>query len=376
MKRRDFARGLGVLTLGAALAPGSGQGEDSPAPVARPAAWPTGVLRGDLELIERAWAGANGAASPIGASHALLIVQDGKLVFERYGPDHGPAVRHVSWSMAKSITHALTGIAVADGKVDIDRPLKAVAHPDPKLTLRSLLTLTDGLQWDEGSYSPVDSDATRMLYGPGRMNGAAYLAARPQAFPPGTRWNYSTGAFQLAAAELQLNLFPGATAPEERRAAMAGWIRRRLFEPAGMTSAIAEFDPAGGFYGGSLVYATAREFARFGELYRLDGVVNGERLLPAGWVRFARSPTVEPTYGAGFWLEARAGRKPASLMDGAGPLDAFSCQGHAGQIVLIAPSKSLVLVRLGLMPDDPATWRRLGAWLTPVVNALPDLGSA
>ncbi len=378
MKRRDFARGLGAASLAAVLAPGSGRGELSPiaAPAPTPADWPTGTPQGDLALIERAWATASGPASPVGKSHALLIAQDGKLVFERYGPDHGPAVRHVSWSMAKSITHALAGIAVLEGKVDIDRPLRSVAHPDPRLTLRSLLTLTDGLRWDEGSYSPVDSDATKMLYGPGRLNGAAYLAARPQAYPPGTRWNYSTGTFQLAAAELQINLFPEAVAPDMRRAAMAGWIRQRLFEPAGMTSALAEFDAAGGFYGGSLVYASARDFARFGELYRLDGVVNGRRLLPDGWVRFARTPTVEPTYGAGFWLEAEPGRKSPSLMDGAGPMDAFSCQGHEGQVVLIAPSKSLVVVRLGLMPDDPAAWRRLGQWLTPVVNALPDLSPA
>jgi CubicO group peptidase (beta-lactamase class C family) len=278
--------------------------------------------------------------------------------------------------MAKSFTQALIGVAVLDGRVDIDLPLKSIAHPDPKLNLRSLMTLTDGLQWDEGSYSPVDSDATKMIYGPGRLNGAAYLAARPQAHPPGTHWNYSTGAFQLAAAELQLHLFPQAVTAQARRGAMAAWMRQRLFAPLGMTTALAEFDASGGLYGGSLIYACARDYARFGELYRLDGVCNGRRILPEGWVKFAHTPTVEPTYGAGFWLEAKAGSRPSSLMGGAGPLDAYSAQGHAGQLVVIVPSKSAVVVRLGLMNDDDAAWKRLGQWIAPVVDALPDTKAA
>ena len=366
MKRRDFAIGLGVAAAAPALAAGARA-------AAAPADWPLGELDGDRGAIERAWAvGASGAASPIGRSDALVIAQGGRLVFERYGPDHGPTTRHVSWSMAKSITQALAGAAVLEGKVDIDAPLKSLAHPDPGLTLRRLLTLTDGLKWTESDYSPIRSDATRMLYGPGRLDGAAFVAARPQAFRPGEHWNYSTGAYQLAAAELQLSLFPGARAPDQRRAAMAGWIRSRLFQPLGMATAIAEFDAAGGFYGGSLVYASARDYARFGELYRLNGIWGEQRLLPQGWVRFARTPTLNPTYGAGFWLETRAGTRPAGLMAGQGPLDAFTAQGHAGQVTMVIPSKAAVIVRLGMAPDDDAAWRRLGQWFTPVANALAD----
>ena len=376
MKRRDFAIGLGGAALAGALAPMIGRGQTSASPTAPTAPnsdWPQGELAGDRSVVERAWAvAASGPASPIGRTDALVIIQNGRLVFERYGPDHGPTTRHVSWSMAKSFTHALTGIAVREGKVDIDRPLKIMAHPDPRLNLRSLVTLTDGLDWNETDYSVIHSDATKMLYGEGRMNGAAYLEARGQAHPPGTHWNYSTGAFQLAAAELQLNLFPEATTPEARRATMADWIRSRLFAPLGMSTGLAEFDPSGTFYGGSLIYASARDYARFGELYRLDGVWNGQRILPEGWVKFARTPTVEPTYGAGFWLEAKAGAKPASLMRGAGPLDAFACEGHEGQVIVVVPSKAAVVVRLGLAPDVDETWAKIGKWLAPMVNALPD----
>jgi CubicO group peptidase (beta-lactamase class C family) len=373
MKRRDFAIGLGAGGL-AALAGASGRAEIGPLrTVAAPPTmgWMAGTPKGDIGVAERAWAWAQSSATTLGRTDALLIAQDGKLVFERYGPDHGPDVRHISWSMAKSITHALVGLAVTEGRVNIDAPLKTVAHPDPKLSLRALLTLTDGLGWDEGSYTPTDSDAAKMLYGPGRLDGAAYTAQKRQAYPPGTRWNYSTGSFQLAAAELQSRLFPNAIDPADRRAAMADWMRSRLFGPLGMTSALAEFDAAGTFAGGSLVYATARDFTRFGEFYRQDGVWAGRRMLPEGWVKFARTPTVEKIYGAGFWLEAPTGHNPPSMMGGHGPLDAYSCQGHAGQVVLVVPSKALVVTRLALMPDDDPTWAKLGAWLAPIVGAFP-----
>ena len=345
MKRRDFAMGLSA-TLAA-----------SP-------------LLARAQPFDQAWAA--GAAVPaLGQTEALLILHNGKPIYERYGPDGGPDVRHVSWSMAKSITQALVGIAVGDGRVDIDRPLTTPHAGDPKLSLRHLITLTDGLAWDEGDYDPAKSDATRMLYGDGRLDGAAYVAAKTQSAAPGTRWNYSTGAFHLAAAELQANLFPEARTPDARRAAMADWMTRRLFAPLGMTSAVPEFDAAGTFVGGSLLYATTLDFARFGELYRHDGVAGGRRILPPGWVAFARTPTVQPAYGAGWWLEAPATNSEPSLMRGAGPMDTFSAQGHNGQVIAVIPSRGATVVRLGFMDDGAAAWTALAAWLTPIVNALP-----
>ena len=360
MKRRDFAMGLSASLAAAPLLAGA------KAPATTPG------RRRFAEAVDRAWTAGAGIPA-LGGTEALLILQEGQLAYERYGPDGGPAVRHVSWSMAKSITQALIGIAVGDGRVDIDRPLKTPHAGDPKLSLRHLITLTDGLAWDEGDYDPAKSDATRMLYGDGRFDGAAYVAAKAQAAPPGTRWNYSTGAFHLAAAELQANLFPAAVTPQARREAMADWMTARLFAPLGMTSAVPEFDAAGIFVGGSLLYATARDFARFGELYRHDGVAGGRRILPRGWVAFARTPTVQPAYGAGWWLEAPATNGEPSLMRGAGPMDTFSAQGHNGQVIAVIPSRGATVVRLGFMDDGAAAWAALAAWLTPIINALPAL---
>jgi CubicO group peptidase (beta-lactamase class C family) len=355
MKRRDLVIGIGGAALGASLGL-AGRAEAA-----------------GLSAAERAWAIAAGpAGKPLGRTDALLVLRGGRAVFERYGADSGPAIRHVSWSMAKSITHALVGVAVRQGLVDIDQPLAAAPEADRRLSLRRLITLTDGIAWDDGAYDVTKSDATRMLYGPGRLDGAAYIAAKPQAHAPGAHWNYSTGAFQLAAAEIQARLFPQARTPDARRAAMAGWMRASLFGPAGMTSAVGEFDPSGTFYGGSLVYATAADYGRFGELYCNDGVVGGARILPEGWVRFARTPTVSATYGAGFWLEAKNHRPDRALMDGKGPMDAFAAEGHAGQVILVVPSKALTIVRLGLGPDNDAAWAALGDWLTPIANSFPD----
>ena len=358
MKRRDFAIGASVSAMLAARTAGAANLD-------------VAEFRGNRPAVDAAWdAALHGRVRNIGRSDAFLILQDGQITYERYGKEHGPDVRHISWSMAKSITHALVGIGVGDGIVDIDRPLSLIRNPDPGLTLRRLLNLTDGLDWHEGSYAPEDSDAARMLYGAGRLDGAGYTSALAQRVPPGTRFNYSTGAFQLAAAELAAHLFPTLREPNKKRAAMADWIKRRLFQPVGMTTALAEFDAAGTFIGGSLVYASARDFARFGELYRQDGLVGTRRILPEGWVRFARSPTVVPVYGAGFWLETSALKPIPSLLRGHGPMDAYSAQGHQGQVILIIPSRRSVIVRLGLADDGPAAWKSLGEWLNVVVGAL------
>lgn len=379
MKRRAFATGLGLTALaGAGLVAGRGRAltlMSGPPPGPPVADWRTGPADGDIAAVEKAWAYAvSGKDAGLGRSDALVVIQNGRLVFERYGGGHGPTTRHVSWSMAKSITHALVGAAVLEGKVDIDAPLITVKDPHPKLTLRALVTLTDGLDWNEAAYDVVVSDATQMLFGRGKLDGAAYTAAKRQAVPPLTRFNYSTGAFQLAAAELQARLFPQATTPQAKREAMSRWMHDRLFDRIGMRAAVAEFDPAGTFYGGSLVYASARDFARFGELYRLDGVWGNQLVLPKGWATFARTPTVDPSYGAGFWLQPPATAKVDHIFgDAPGPADAFAAEGHSGQMIVIIPSKSLVVVRLALAPDGKDSWIALGRWLSKVVAAFPNL---
>ncbi|HYE46567.1 MAG TPA: serine hydrolase domain-containing protein [Caulobacter sp.] len=340
MRRRDVIAGL-------AAAPLMGAARTAP-----PAA--------DFEA---AWRGA--VADPRqGRTDALLVLQDGQTVFERYGPDHGPDTRHVSWSIAKAVTHALVGAAVLRDLVDIDAPVSVIPE-NRDVTLRHLLTLTDGLPWDEDRKPlAVASDASRLLFGPGRFDGARYAASRPGARrPPGTAWNYSTGAYHLAAAELTTRLFPDLADPGLRRRRLADWAAEALFARAKFDMVL-EFDPRGIFYGGSLMWATARHYAAFGRLY-LDG---GGGVLPDGWARFARTPTVEPTYGAGWWLEGAPGPGAGPSLLGGEPADAFHARGLDGQVLMVVPSRRLVIVRLGYTPDTGIGWPAIAGCLRRIIT--------
>ncbi|MDO9338254.1 MAG: serine hydrolase [Caulobacter sp.] len=304
-----------------------------------------------------------------GRSDALLVLQDDETLLEQYGPGHTATTRHVSWSVAKSATHALVGAAVLHDRLDIDRPVSVIPDNDG-VTLRHLLTLTDGLPWDEARQpAAIASDASRLLFGVGRLDVAKFAASRSGARKtPGTTWNYSTGAYHLVAGELTARLFPTVGDPSQRRRAMADWMRRRLFEPAGMGSAMFEFDPRGTFYAGSLMWATARDFARLGSLYLNDGVAGGLRVLPEGWVRFAREPTIEPTYGAGWWLEGAPGRRAGPALLGGSPADAFHARGLDGQLILVLPSRRLIVVRLGYTPNGVTGWPAIAGCLRRIIT--------
>lgn len=306
-----------------------------------------------------------------GRTDALLVIRDGETLLERYGADHGPGVRHVGWSMAKSATHALVGAAVLHDGLDIDQPVGVIPGVRD-VTLPHLLTLTDGLPWDEARTPlAIASDASRLLFGEGRFDVARFAASRPgRRRAPGTHWAYSTGAYHLAAAELTARLFPALSDPRARRAAMADWMRRRLFGPVGMTGALFEFDPAGTFYAGSLMWATARDFARLGGLYLNDGETGGVRVLPPGWSRFAASPTREPTYGAGWWLEGRPGPGAGPALLGGSPADAFHARGLDGQVTMVIPSRRLIIVRLGYTPDTATGWPAISGCLRRIITVV------
>jgi CubicO group peptidase (beta-lactamase class C family) len=214
-----------------------------------------------------------------------------------------------------------------------------------------------------------------MLFGPGRLDVAGYSASLPLSHPPATHWNYNSAGVNLIADALGSVFAPGATGAD-RRARMSEAMKAELFAPIGMTSAQPEFDATGTFIGSALVYATPRDWARFGLLYLRDGVWQDKRILPEHWVDFARSKTPVDdcdVYGAGFWITPPAGRgKPYQALTPDGPRDLFLAQGHEGQLVVIVPSKDLVLVRLGHLADLSG-WEPLGAWVERVVQLFPDV---
>jgi CubicO group peptidase (beta-lactamase class C family) len=279
-------------------------------------------------------------------------------VFERYGvqPDTifgagGPvdaSTPLVSWSMAKSITHAAVGIAVGDGLLDVDdrAPVRAWRGTDKEqITLQQLLEMRPGLLFVEDYVDDSVSHCLEMLFGPGKDDMAAYAAALPLVHEPGAVWNYSSGTTNIVSRIVG----DAVTAPGARgEDAMRALLTDRLFGPLGMTTADPRFDPAGTFIGSSYVYATARDFAAFGQLYLDDGMCAGRRILPAGWVDHGRSltakdPDGEFDYGRHWWLWRSE--------NGEGH-HAFGCHGYEGQYTVVVPDRELVVVHLGKSPTD------------------------
>lgn len=323
-----------------ALIPLPQQTKDTPWPTQD---WPTGTLRDVDRAAFNDLTGEAFAAKTtpsLGETHALLVVQSGRITFERYGEGFDASSTHHSWSKAKSITQALIGMLVKDGKLDIKKAADVPAWSHDaraEITLDQLLRMSSGLKFIE-DYAPGGgpSDVIAMLFQDGKDDVAAYAAALPLAHAPGTFWSYASGTTNIVSriASRALNAY----GPD-----FESFMRARLFEPLGIRSAIPKFDAAGTFIGSSYCFMTARDFARFGLLYLRDGIWDGRRLLPEGWVDYARTPTFQQPgvdsnrYGAQWWLD----------FGGAG---SFSANGYDGQFTIIRPDRDLIIVRHGVTP--------------------------
>lgn len=301
-----------------------------------------------------------------GQTHALCVAHQGRIVEEWYGPGLGPDSTLISWSVAKSITHALVGIAVGDGLLDVSEsrlfPEWAGDHR-ATITLDQLLQMRSGLSWVEDYVDGAVSDVIAMLFGKSDHDGdhAGFAIDKSLAHPPGSHWTYSSGTTNIITKRL-------ARALGERdgeSAAIRAFAEKRLFAPLGMTSATIKCDATGNFVGSSYVYATARDYVRFGELYRNDGCIDGTRILPSGWVDGARDTTVfdpdmEMGYGRQWWTW------PSDA-------DSLVAHGYRGQIVWVSPRRELTVVHLGhTEADHTANLRRLVAAL---VEACPPGGA-
>ncbi len=290
------------------------------------------------------------AAGHVRRTTAVVVAHDGQLIAERYAPGYGPETPMLSWSMAKSVTAALVGIAVGDGRLALREraPIPEWAgENDPRraITLDQLLRMSSGLGFDE-HYGAIN-DVSRMLFT--EPDTGAFAARSSLIAAPDTVWSYSSGTSNIVARILR-------ELHGNDLAALVRASRERLFDPVSMTSAFLEPDASGSFIGSSFAFMTARDWARFGELHRRDGVWNGRRILPEGWVRYVTTPTpAAPNgrYGAHWWLNAGNPKDPMQRPWPALPTDSYAATGHSGQKVVVVPSAKLVVVRLGLSePDD------------------------
>jgi CubicO group peptidase (beta-lactamase class C family) len=281
---------------------------------------------------------------PLGKASACGVVVGGELIAEAYGPDATDQSTLLSWSVAKSLTHALVGIAARDGHLDPDAAtgLPAWANDDrAAITLQHLMTMTDGLDFSEVYATDRPSDVVEMLFGSGKDDVAAYVLDRPLAHQPGTVSNYSSGSTNVVSRVLRDAIGDASV-----------FAREHLFAPLGMTNATVRLDQTGTFIGSTFAYATLHDWLRFGLLYARDGVWNERRIVPIGWVDRARTTTPSSVgvdynhYGEGWWVCS-----DPRLAD----LGAFTATGYLGQFVMIVPAIDAVIGYFGEVPDDDKT---------------------
>ncbi|MGK7917656.1 MAG: serine hydrolase domain-containing protein [Prochloraceae cyanobacterium] len=283
---------------------------------------------------------------------ALVIVHDGEVIAERYAPEITPQTPLAGWSMTKSVMNTLVGILVQEGKLSLqDQRLmpqwQQANDPRSQITLEQLLHMSSGLKFEDNKRNPL-SDLVIMLFG--SRNSADYAANKPLAFRPGSHWAYSSGTTNIISQLIRQRI--GGTDTDY-------WTfpRRKLFDRLGMSNSIIEPDAAGNFVGSSFMYASARDWARFGLLYLQDGVGQGERILPPNWVHYSVTPaphSPDQIYGAHFWRRISSESGKSLPPEGLLPSDTFHASGFQGQFVTIITSKKLVIVRLGVS--------QAGAW--------------
>ncbi|MFL6650533.1 MAG: serine hydrolase domain-containing protein, partial [Sulfurifustaceae bacterium] len=300
-------------------------------------------------------------------TRAVVVVHDGRIIAERYAPGVGIDTPLLSFSVAKSVMNALVGILVRQGRLAVDQPAPLPAWRDPAdprhaITIEHLLRQTSGLALTQTN-SGFDP-ATRMSYiepDPAAFAQSAALEAKP-----GTRWAYTDGNYVLLSRIVRDAV--GGHARDVIR-----FAQRELFQPLGMRNVTIEFDATGTPIGSASMLASARDWARFGLLYLNDGVVGAKRILPAGWVRYSTSPTLDTGYGAGFFLNVVNGNVPGWGATPWGmtalPRDTFFARGYMQQSIVIVPSERLVVARFSASydPPDVASTERM---IADIIDAL------
>ncbi|URD53029.1 serine hydrolase [Chroococcidiopsis sp. CCNUC1] len=270
-------------------------------------------------------------------SRAVVIVYKGEIVAERYAPGFSAQMPLLGWSMTKSVMNALVGILVKQGKLSLtdENLMPEWNHPGDRrsqIALDRMLRMSSGLKFDENEGNPL-GNLIQMLFG--QSNVAAYAANQPLEADPGSKWQYASGTSNILSRIVR-------RAVGDRDADYLTFPRRALFNPLGMSSAVIEPDASGTFIGSAFMYATARDWARFGLLYLQDGMWEGQRILPEGWVKYSRTPAPaapKKNYGAHFWL--------MNVSTPSGHSKIMTAQGFQDQYTAIIPSHQLVIVHLG-----------------------------
>jgi CubicO group peptidase (beta-lactamase class C family) len=300
------------------------------------------------------------ASLPFRRTRAVVVVQDGKVIAERYAGGIGVDTPLRGFSMTKSVVNALIGILTQQGLVTPSFPAPIAewrGDQRREIEIEHLMRMTTGLALDETN-SGFDP-SSQMVYLHGDMAGFAVQA--PLIAAPGTRWAYSGPSTQILARIIR----DAAGGPEQ--SLKLAW--RELFNPLGMRSVTLEFDASGTLQGSSSMLASARDWARFGLLYLQDGVVGGRRLLHEDWVDLSAAATLDTDYGAGFWTNRSEHERAKGRIAMGIPRDAFFAFGDMGQRIVILQSQRMVIVRLGDSVDPTGDISGLGRLVREVIAA-------
>jgi CubicO group peptidase (beta-lactamase class C family) len=277
---------------------------------------------------------------------AYVVTWKGRLIAERYGEGITAQTRLESWSMGKSLTATLMGILIRQGVYDLSQPApvpewKSPDDPRAKIRIADLLHMSSGLRIKaplDPDFDPHGTYPDHLYLYTGGVDSFHYAATRPLQWPPNTVGRYRNCDPVLTNYLIRL-------AVEKRGEEYLSFPRRALFDKIGVRTMVMETDPFGNFLTQGYELASARDWARLGNLYLQDGVWNGERILPEGFAKFVSTvaPAWEadnrPIYGGFFWINGDSAYPV--------PKEAYYMSGAGGQTTLIIPSHDLVVVRLG-----------------------------
>ena len=314
--------------------------------------WPMGdVLPGDplpAELDSAKVKRAVDAAfeSPAGMTAAFVVTWRGRLIGERYGQGITMRTPLESWSMGKSVTATLLGILINRGVYDLWQPApipewQGSGDPRAKIRIADLLHMSSGLRIkapQDPDYDPSGTYPDHLYLYTGSIDSFHYAATRPLQWPPGAVGRYHNTDPVLVNYLIRLGV-------EKLGEEYLSFPQRALFDKIGIRTMVIETDPFGNFLTQGYEFASGRDWARLGNLYLQDGVWNGERILPEGYVKFVSTlaPAWEadkrPIYGGFFWINGNS-TFPV-------PKEAYYMAGAGGQTTLTIPSHDLVVVRLG-----------------------------
>ncbi|MFK7899162.1 MAG: serine hydrolase domain-containing protein [Cyclobacteriaceae bacterium] len=290
---------------------------------------------------------------------SVVVLYNGQLIAERYRKDFDSHTPVIGWSMTKSITSALIGILIKEGKLALHSPapVSEWQQDDRKnITLNNLLQMTSGLDWLE-EYNRMSS-AVDMLYNKGNMYQYAINSSYSK--KPDSDWYYSSGTTNIISGILR-NTF-------NSNDDYWRFPYEALFHKIGMTSTFLEPDAAGMYAGSSYAFATPRDFARFGLLYYNNGVWNGDTIITPEWVNYTKTPVPaapKGEYGAQWWLNT--GKNGNYRIEGV-PTDTYFCDGFQGQRIYVIPSEKLVVVRTGITVNKSAFNERI--FLHSIIEAV------